>query len=59
MPVARRAVQFDQGHFELRMSGQRRALLRPEVLDHVVREAYAAVEQLAIASGAVVGDGRL
>jgi hypothetical protein len=41
------------------MAGERGPLLRAEVLHHVIGEADSSVQQLAVAGGAVVGDGRL
>src|ERR1039458_4333042 len=41
------------------MSRERGTLLRSEVLHHVIGEANAAIEQLAVARGAVVRDSRL
>src|ERR1017187_955944 len=41
------------------MSRERGTLLRSEVLHHVIGEANAAIEQLAVAGGAVVRDSRL
>src|ERR1017187_9229986 len=41
------------------MSRERGTLLRSEVLPHVIGEADAAIEQLAVAGGGVVRDSRL
>ena len=54
LPVSGGSVQLNQRHLKFGVSGERRALGRPEVRDHVVHEPDAAIQQFPVAGGAVV-----